>query len=130
MGSTNRHCPDASFNATDEKALTAVVSTALASAAAEGSSTPPARDTGRGDVGSAVGMEDADAAAVIATEDGDAGVAIGDVTIEDARIVGDGAFATSEAAGAIELATAAGSAETLEAPKVNDWVESVASQGA
>lgn len=85
----------------------------MASAAAEGSSTPPARDTGREVVGSLVGT--AEAAAVTATE--------------DIRTFDDEASAALEANGATELAIA-GSAEALEAPKLNVWLESDPSQGA
>lgn len=51
VGSINRHCPSADFTLAEEKARVAVSSRTLASAAALGSRTAPARDTGIADWG-------------------------------------------------------------------------------
>lgn len=116
----------------DEKAFTAVLSTALASAAAEGSRTPPARDTGRCAVGSPVGRaEDSEATA---TEDEEAGEANKEVSAGDTKAV-DGMFATSEVADETEsettgLAAALVVLEPSKLPKVNLWLESLSSHGA
>ena len=56
VGSTERHCPFGSRIDTPSKARTAVSSRWCDSAAAVGCSVPPARDTGTGVVGLAVGM--------------------------------------------------------------------------
>lgn len=132
VGSRNKHFPDASFRTIDEKAFTAVLSTTLASAAAEGSRTPPARDTGRGDVGSPVGR--AEDSAVTATGDEEAGEADEEVSAGDTKAV-DGMFATSEVADGTEseatgLAAALVALEPSKLPRVNLWLESLSSHGA
>lgn len=51
VGSIKRHCPSADFRLAEEKARVAVSSRTLASAAASGFKTSPARDTATADVG-------------------------------------------------------------------------------
>lgn len=51
VGSIKRHFPSADFKLAEEKARVAVSSRTLASAAALGSKTSPARDTGTAEVG-------------------------------------------------------------------------------
>lgn len=51
VGSTNRHCPLGAFIDTEVKARVAVPSRSCDSATAEGTSVPPARETGTASVG-------------------------------------------------------------------------------
>ena len=97
--------------------MTAVVSKGLASAAAEGLSITPARETGMEVVGLPVGIVEP-AADVIAIEGEETEEANVELAAKDARAVDDALPASSEVADATELETA-GSADALEEPNVN-----------
>jgi hypothetical protein len=118
VGSTNRQFPEASLSATDENAFTAVPSTGLASAAAEGSRTPPARDTALEVVAVPVVAVDAGAAVVRADEE--------DTATGLTELVGN------EAASADTVCAFPVPVPEFpdDAPKVNVWVASEALQGA
>jgi len=94
VGSTEMHCPFGARISTLENALVAVASRLFASAAADGWRVPPARDTGTGVVGLAVGIPPAPAFVVMLAE-------------EDAAEVG----ALLDAAALLALVLAAGAVD-------------------
>lgn len=121
VGSIKRHCPSADFTLVEEKARVAVSSRTLASAAALGSKTSPARDTGTADVGTLlVAGEDTtsvgDGVGVIWTGPRDTAVVVGVEVDADA---GAGAGAGALDAGTIDE-VGAGTATPPPFPKVKD----------
>ena len=130
VGSMNRHSPEDDLMATEEKARVAVSSRGLASAAAEGSRTTPARETE---------MTDADAVVVAARLVG--GDVIGAVVVCATTAAEVEIMFEDDDAGTVEMeeATSVAALEGAEAvvgisvsssPKLKDWLGSAALQAA